>query len=326
MQPLFIRNSRQVLWHPDGTFFPVITGAPQHRLDTLVRAHLPRYRPRLQGVLVSAYYARRWPEAERARWRAPAADELALLIDSGGYVAASDTTVKVESATAADGSQIAVLLVARPGGDETIHPDDVLQLQGQLADVGFPLDCFIAPDMPAEEAERRTALTLANARYALQQRGHVFPHLRLFGVVQAQSPEGAAACARALCAMRDEAGRGFDGLAIGGLVPHAQKPDYISAVVAAVHTTAPGYPLHLFGIGQPDILARLAAVGATSSDSSAYARDALRGRSWTCPEAAIDEPALGEALLFALEHLDRLIYPTDLKSQSGAAEGSDDRK
>lgn len=306
MQPLRIRNSRQMDWRPDGTFFPVITGAPQHRLDTLIRAHLPRYAPRIQGVLVSAYYARRWGDAERSRWRSPAKDEMALLIDSGGFVGAAGATVRVEESTAAGGAPIAVLRVTRPEGEEVIHPDEVLTLQGELADVGFPLDCFIAPDMPADEAKRRTALTLANAQYALRQRGKLFPHLRLFGVVQAQDPQGAARCARALTAMRDEAGRSFDGLAIGGLVPHARDLDYASGLVAAVRAEAPGLPIHVFGIGQPESIRRLVAAGATSSDSSAYARDAVRGRSWSQPEAWIEDPTLGEALVFALEHLDSL--------------------
>jgi tRNA-guanine family transglycosylase len=306
MQPLRIRNNRQVEWRPSGTFFPVITGAPQHRLDTLVRAHLPRYAPRLQGVLASAYYARRWGDAERSRWRSPARDELALLIDSGGFVGAADATVRVEETTAAGGAPIAVLRVTRPEGEEAIHPDEVLALQGELADVGFPLDCFIAPDMPADETARRAVLTLANARYALQQRGKRFPHLRLFGVIQAQSPQSAAACARALTAMRDDGGRGFDGLAIGGLVPHARDLDYASGIVTAVRAEAPGLPIHVFGIGQPESIRRLVAAGATSSDSSAYARDAVRGRSWRWPEASIDDAALGESLMLALEHLDAL--------------------
>lgn len=306
MQPLRIRNSRRVEWRPGGTFFPVITGDPQHRLDTLVRAHLPRYAPRIQGALVSAYYARRWGDVERSRWRSPVRDEMALLIDSGGFVGAADATVRVEETTAAGGAPIAVLRVTRPEGEEVIHPDEVLALQGDLADIGFPLDCFIAPDMPADDAARRTLLTLTNARYALQQRGQLFPHLRLFGVVQAQDPQSAAACARALIAMRDGGGRGFDGLAIGGLVPHARDLDYASGIVAAVRAEVAGLPIHIFGIGQPESIRRLVAAGATSSDSSAYARDAVRGRSWRWPEASIEDPTLGEALVFALEHLDSL--------------------
>lgn len=306
MQPLSIRNNRRLAWRPGGTFFPVITGAPRHRLDTLIRAHLPRYAPRLQGVLVSAYYARRWGDAERSRWRSPTKDEMALLIDSGGFVGAADAMVAMEETTATDGSRIAVLRVTRPEGEEVIHPDEVLALQGELADVGFPLDCFIAPDMPADEAARRTLLTLANARYALQQRGQLFPHLCLFGVIQAQDPQSAAACARALAAMHDDGGRGFDGLAIGGLVPHARDLDHASGIVAAVRAEAPGLPIHVFGIGQPESIRQLAAAGATSSDSSAYARDAVRGRSWARPEAPIEDPSLGEALVLALEHLDAL--------------------
>lgn len=306
MQPLRIRNSRRVEWRPGGTFFPVITGDPRHRLDTLVRAHLPRYAPRIQGALVSAYYARRWGDVERSRWRSPVRDEMALLIDSGGFVGAADATVRVEETTAAGGAPIAVLRVTRPEGEEVIHPDEVLALQGDLADIGFPLDCFIAPDMPADEAARRAVLTLDNARYALRQRGNLFPHLRLYGVVQAHDPQSAAACARALTAMRDDGGRGFDGLAIGGLVPHARDLDYASGIVAAVRAEVAGLPIHIFGIGQPESIRRLVAAGATSSDSSAYARDAVRGRSWARPEASIEDPSLGEALVLALEHLDAL--------------------
>jgi helicase len=160
--------------------------------------------------------------------------------------------------------------------------------------------------MPPDEAARRALLTLDNAHYALRQRGKLFPHLQLFGVVQAQSPLDAAACARALVAMRDDGGRGFDGLAIGGLVPHARDLDYTSGVVAAVRAEAPGLPIHVFGIGQPESIRRLVAAGVTSSDSSAYARDAVRGRSWRRPEAPIENPSLGESLVLALQHLDSL--------------------
>lgn len=306
MQRLHIRNSRQLEWRPGGIFFPVITGAPQHRLDMLIRAHLPRYAPQLQGTLVSAYYARRWNEAERARWRSPTTDEMALLIDSGGFVGAAGATVAIEETAAADGAPIAVLRVTRPEGEEVIHPDEVLALQGELADVGFSLDCLIAPDMPPDEAARRTRLTLANAYHALRQRGQRFPQLCLFGVVQARDPQSAAACAAALVAMRDDGGHGFDGLAIGGLVPHARDLDHASGIVAAVRAEAPGLPIHVFGIGQPESIRRLVVAGATSSDSSAYARDAVRGRSWGRPEASIEDPTLGESLLLALEHLDSL--------------------
>ena len=55
--------------------------------------------------------------------------------------------------------------------------------------------------------------------------------------------------------------------------------------------------LHLHGVQHPI---------PTSSNSSAYARDAVRGRSWGRPEASIEDPTLGESLLLALEHLDSL--------------------
>lgn len=44
---------------------------------------------------------------------------------------------------------------------------------------------------------------------------------------------------------------GFDGLAIGGLVPRISDLDLVLAVVDAVKGAASGLPIHVFGLGKP---------------------------------------------------------------------------
>ena len=56
------------------------------------------------------------------------------------------------------------------GGTETLHPRDVLEFQEKHADVAFTLDFPVPPAMTAREGRRRLDLTVANARWAIDNR------------------------------------------------------------------------------------------------------------------------------------------------------------
>jgi helicase len=214
---------------------------------------------------------------------------LPILIDSGGFA-----SLMSGARVVADG-KLGVLEPADSGRQGRIHPRDVLELQEEAADVAFTLDFPIPPGMERREAGRRQRHTIDNALWALANRRR--KDLPLFACVQAWDERSARACARAY------ADAGFDGLAIGGLVPRVRDLDLVVSLVAAVREQVGDRPLHAFGVGKPDLVARLFGAGVDSTDSSAYVQLAAAGRTWdpTCP--AIDEPSPLERLQLALRNL-----------------------
>lgn len=257
-------------------YIPVTTFGDAYPLDRLVRPYLPRLAP---AVMVSYHYARQMSEPP----------PLPLLVDSGGFVALfKGSQVREEGGLGA-------IVVAREGGEEEIvRPQAVLELQERVADVAFSLDLPIAPGMAEGEARMRQRLTVANARWALANRRR--RDLPLYAVVQAWDVESARACAR------EYAGAGFAGVAIGGLVPRARDIDLVLAIVAAVREEIGGLPLHVFGLGRPDLVERLFAAGVDSVDSSAYVQLAAEGRLWGQPRRLAD-PSPAERLHLALCNL-----------------------
>ncbi|CAM3925658.1 hypothetical protein DESA109040_23025 [Deinococcus saxicola] len=96
-------------------------------------------------------------------------------------------------------------------------------------------------------------------------------------MVQAWDPVAAAELAR------EYLEAGFDGVAIGGLVPRLSQVDLVESVVAAVRTAAGPLPLHAFGIGHPDQVARMLRLGVDSVDSSSYVKYAASGQLYSAP-------------------------------------------
>jgi helicase len=80
----------------------------------------------------------------------------------------------------------------------------------------------------------------------------------------------------------------FDGFAIGGLVPRAQDSELIVSIVEAVRTVTEERPLHVFGLGKPDLLPALYDAGVTSVDSSSYVQYAASGKLWGSEEKLHD--------------------------------------
>src|SRR5262249_42048744 len=96
---------------------------------------------------------------------------------------------------------------------------------------------------------------------------------------------------------------GFDGVALGGMVPRAHDLKAVLAVVEAVRAEAGGLPLHVFGLGKPDVVGQLFGAGADSVDSSAYVKLAAEGRLWGDPSFRLEGPSPTERLHLALCNL-----------------------
>jgi helicase len=271
-------------------YFPVTTFGDKYPLDDLVRPYLPRLAP---GVMVSCHYARQMKDPPRSP----------LLVDSGGFASL------LAGATIHSERTLGVLEVARGGQTERTHPRDVLDLQERVADVAFTLDFPVPPGMERTQARQRQELTIANAHWALANRRR--RDLLLFACVQAWDAPSARACARAYTKS------GFDGIALGGMVPRVRDMKTVLAIVEAVRAEIGGLPLHVFGLGKPEVVGRLFAAGVDSVDSSAYVKLAAEGRLWGDPSFHLAEPSPTERLHLALCNLARASGATWPLSASG---------
>lgn len=146
-----------------------------------------------------------------------------------------------------------------------------------------------------KEARRRQRLTVANAHWALANRRR--RDLQLFAPVQAWDAQSARECAR------EYRGAGFAGVAVGGLVPRAGDLNTVLAIVEAVRSEVGDLPLHVFGLGKPEVIETLYRAGVDSVDSSSYVRLAADGRLWSNPAYRISEPSPSDRLHLALCNL-----------------------
>lgn len=184
-------------------------------------------------------------------------------------------------------------------GCDRLHPKQVLDSQEALAEIGFTLDIPIPPACAAQEATKRLAVTLKNAAWALRHRRR--QDLRLFASLPFYELKQARQTAKTYAQMQVK-GKGFDGIAIGGLVPRLADAELLVAIVEAVREAAPGLPIHLFGVSEPTLAHRLFAMGATSTDSATFLTRAARGQRWGS-DAAMPDPSLPEKVHLALLNL-----------------------
>lgn len=238
-----IQTSRGTIHTP--TFFPVTTFGDKFPLDKLVQPYLKRLS---QCIMVSYHYAKQMKERPN----------LPIFIDSGGF------------ASLFEGSKINkykdYATICTKDGEE-IHPLDVLKFQEQHADLGATLDFIIPPGLAEDEAKRRQRLTIQNALYALGQRQS--KDLFLYASLQCWDEQSARTAAK------EYATAGFDGIAIGGLVPRIRDEEYVKRIVSTVREEAPDLALHVFGIGKVELLRELVLLGVDSTDSSSYIRNAV---------------------------------------------------
>jgi len=258
-------------------YVPVTTFGSKYPLDGLIQPYLPRL---AQAVMVSHYYAKQMKKRPR----------LPLMVDSGGFAALFEGSRILEQ----DG--LGILEVNLGDEPELLTPWDVLDFQEEHADIAFTLDFPIPPGLGKAEAKLRQKTTIANALWALENRQR--SNMRLYACIQGWDVASFGRCAKAY---RD---RGFDGAAIGGMVPRVKDRKLVLACIASVRKQLPELPLHVFGLGHPSFLNQLYAAGVDSVDSSSYVKAAADGKSWV-PGAvkALVEPAPVERLMIALGNL-----------------------
>lgn len=257
-------------------YVPITTFGDKYPLDRLVQPYLPRL---ASATMVSFHYARQMTDEPR----------LPLMVDSGGF-AALFAGARIVSANG-----IGTLEIEREGEMEVIHPRDVLDLQEKIADIGFTLDFPIPPGTEPNEACRRLDLTISNARWALANRRR--RDLLLFACIQAWDVESARTCAQAYADLP------FDGVAIGGLVPRARNRELVLDMVRTVRAVIGETPIHVLGLGNPDLVRAVFEAGADSVDSSSYLKLAASGRLWSHPDLKIDDPTPTDLLHLALCNL-----------------------
>ena len=257
-------------------YVPVTTFGTKYPLDDLVRPYLPRLAP---ALMVSFHYARQMKERP----------SFPLLIDSGGFASLFQNAV-IQTV-----GGLGVLETKTDDVVESLHPRDVLEFQEKHADVAFTLDFPVPPSMDVVEGRRRNELTIANARWALENRRR--KDMLLFACVQGWDVKSYRACASAY------AGLGFDGIAIGGLVPRVHNLDAVLRIVDAVRSAVADKPLHVFGLGKPNIVETLFQHGVQSVDSSSYVKLAADGRLWGQPSVHLVDASPTERLQLALCNL-----------------------
>ncbi len=263
---------------PFPAYIPVTTFGEKYPLDKLVQPYLPRL---ASALMVSRHYARSLSPDHLPR--------LPLLIDSGGFASLFSGNRIHEK------QGLGVLEVSAGEQPEAIHPSDVLEFQEAIADVAFTLDFPIPPNLELEESQKRQKLTISNALWALQNRRR--QDLPLYACIQAWDANSARTCAR------EYVGAGFEGVAIGGLVPRAQNSSLVLAIVEAVRSEIGDLPLHVFGLGNPEMVRELYQAGVDSIDSSSYVKAAADGRLWANPNFRIADPTPTDRLHLALCNL-----------------------
>lgn len=257
-------------------YIPVTTFGKKYPLDELIRPYLRRLAP---AIMVSYHYARQKNTAVR----------LPMMVDSGGFASL------FANASVSEEAGLGVITLTADHGTESLHPAEVLDFQEQHADIGFTLDFPIPMGTEPDEAQLRQRLTIANAIWTLANRRR--RDLLLFGCVQGWDEESYLACAETL------AQHPFDGLAIGGLVPRAKDTALILRIVESVRKVAEDKPVHVFGLGAPELARKLFRAGADSVDSSSYVKLAADGRSWGNPTSRIASPTPTQRLHLALNNL-----------------------
>jgi helicase len=258
-------------------YIPVTTFGAKYPLDDLIRPYLPRLAP---ALMVSYHYAKQMKVRP----------ELPLLIDSGGFASL------FKGAKIRKRGGVGILEVPKEGGGtDILTPGEVLAFQEANADVAFTLDFPIPPSMSGRDAKLRRDLTISNAYWALENRRS--RTLKLFACIQGLDFDGYVDCAKEL------AKGSFDGFAVGGMVPRVSDRKELLRIVEAIRSIVGDRPLHVLGLGKPELTQQLFAIGVQSVDSSSYVKLAADGKLWNQPEVSVPDASPLERLQFALINL-----------------------
>ena len=118
----------------------------------------------------------------------------------------------------------------------------------------------------------------------------------LFAVIQGWDMESIATCAKHYQDV------GFDGVALGGMVPRVKNRKFVLECIKIVREILPEIPLHVLGLGNPNFLKELYQAGVDSVDSSSYVKAAADGMNWVRGEK-IDCQLNTDRLFCAIQNL-----------------------
>lgn len=174
-----------------------------------------------------------------------------------------------------------------------VHPQEVLTLQEEWADVAFTVDIPI--QAKANDAKQRLEASIHNAIWTLENKAR--KDLLLFVSIPTINVESTVQTIKQLqqkgylTVYGDRSPKNeqekqenqiphpkqFCGVALGGLIRRTKQVEFLTQLVSQVRAIYPGL-IHLFGIGQPILCRTLFDAGATSVDSSSWIRYAVDGK------------------------------------------------
>lgn len=186
-----------------------------------------------------------------------------LFIDSGGFKLLTGNT------KARDGAK----LIGHGGFTLNPDPEIILDMQKKMgADIAATLDFPISPDLNQYKIRKLIDASVENAKYALENKPQ---NMKIYAAVHGHDPNDITYCLK-------EIKDGFDGYAIGSLVPIKNNYKKLIDIVLSVKPQIPeGKPLHVFGI-TGSVIPILAYLGVDSFDSATYIHQARYGN-YTLP-------------------------------------------
>ena len=228
----------------------LIDGGPMpYIVESLLHEH------EIREVLISAYYLKEKPDSYLAITKKLKDSGKVILADSGGF-----TFLK---------------------RNINVTPKEVFDLQKKMsADIIFTLDLPVTLEMNNEHVIERLKTTLENAKQALDLKRQYNYEAKLYAVVPAYNESQSADLARQYQEM------GFDGIAIGSLVPRALDLSELSRIILGIRKAVQDMPLHVFGVAGFSTIYMLAKLGVESFDSMKYAHGA-RYREYHLPRGAM---------------------------------------
>lgn len=162
-----------------------------------------------------------------------------------------------------------------------VTPEEVFDLQISMgADVFFTLDLPITIGMDSESINQRLKVTLENAKRALELKRIRSTSAKIYAVVPAYDEVQSVKLAKKYEEL------GFDGIAIGSLVPKALDLSHLSRIIFRIRETIPSMPIHVLGVAGFSTIYVLAKLNVQSFDSMKYAHGA-RYREYHLPRGAM---------------------------------------
>lgn len=180
-----------------------------------------------------------------------------LFVDSGGYKLISGEYSKSQILSGYGSLKI------------SMTPDNILDMQSKMnADIAATLDFPLGHGISADEKKRRIDASIINSRVAI---GRKPDDMGIFAAVHGHTPEEVRHFVRSLA-------DGFDGYAVGSLVPLKNNYETLIRIVHAARSEVPvDKPMHLFGV-TGRLLPLLAYMGVDSFDSATYMHAGRFGR------------------------------------------------